>query len=90
MSKIFNRAIASEAIIYLTLMVFGYLSFFDKTEKIIIDNYDDIPFTLAKALFAFIMFFAVPINLNPSRLTVLQLIDKEKSWKAYVICTVVL
>ncbi|CAD8080543.1 unnamed protein product [Paramecium primaurelia] len=90
MSKIFNRAIFSEAIIYLTLMIFGYLSFFENTEKIIIDNYDDIPFTLAKALFAFIMFFAVPINLNPSRLTVLQLIDKEKSWKAYVISTVLL
>lgn len=71
MSKIFNRAIAFEAIIYLTLMIFGYLSFFGETEKIIIDNYHDLPFTIAKALFAFIMFFAVPINLNPSRLTVL-------------------
>ncbi|CAD8093984.1 unnamed protein product [Paramecium sonneborni] len=90
MSKIFNRAIFSEAIIYLTLMIFGYLSFFEKTEKIIIDNYDDVAFTIAKALFAFIMFFAVPINLNPSRLTVLQLINKEKSWKAYVITTVIL
>lgn len=71
-------------------MVFGYLSFFGDTAKIIIDNYDDVPFTIAKALFAFIMFFAVPINLNPSRFTILQLIDKEKSWKAYVITTVVL
>jgi hypothetical protein len=52
-------------------MVFGYLSFFGDTAKIIIDNYDDVPFTIAKALFAFIMFFAVPINLNPSRFTIL-------------------
>lgn len=71
MSKIFNRAIASETIIYMSLMIFGYLSFFGDTEKIVIDNYDDIPFTIAKALFAFVMFFAVPINLNPSRFTVL-------------------
>jgi len=71
MSKIFNRAIFFETLIYMSLMVFGYLSFFGDTAKIIIDNYDDVPFTIAKALFAFIMFFAVPINLNPSRFTIL-------------------
>lgn len=71
MSKIFNRAISSEALIYLMLMVFGYLSFLDKTAKIVIDSSTATSYTIAKALFAFIMFFAVPINLNPSRLTVL-------------------
>jgi hypothetical protein len=71
MSKIFNRAIFFETLIYMTLMIFGYLSCFKRTEKIIIDSYDDVPFTIAKALFAFIMFFAVPINLNPSRFTIL-------------------
>lgn len=71
MSKIFNRAISSEALIYLLLMVFGYLSFLDGTAKIVIDSSDALSYTIAKALFAFIMFFAVPINLNPSRLTVL-------------------
>ncbi|CAD8083818.1 unnamed protein product [Paramecium primaurelia] len=91
MSKIFNRAIFSELIIYLTLMIFGYLTLFQQTPKIIIDGYvGNIEFTFAQAFFAFIMFFAVPINLNPSRYTILQLIDKENNWNAYVICTVVL
>lgn len=71
-------------------MSFGYLSFFDETKDIIVDNYTDLAFTFAKALFSLILFFAVPINLNPSRLTILQLINKEESNKAYIIITLAL
>lgn len=71
MSKIFNRAILFEAIIYGGLMVFGYFRWFEKTGTIIIDSYDSIYFIVAKGLMSFILFFAVPINLNPLRFMLL-------------------
>lgn len=90
MGKIFNRAISGETIIYSSLVVFGYLTWFGETQSIIIDNYTNIYFTVAKALFAVVLFFAVPINLNPSRLTVLQLINKSESKTAYFFTTMAL
>lgn len=87
MSKIFNRAVGFETLIYSLLMCFGYLTFFDNTEDIIVDNYTDVVFVISKGLFAVVMFFAVPINLNPSRLTLLQMINKEDNQTAYILTT---
>lgn len=90
MGKIFNRAIASETLIYMAFLVFGYLTWFGETANIIIDNYSNIYFTVSKALFAFILFFAVPINLNPSRVTIMEVLGKTESKPAYILITVVL
>ncbi|KAM3133958.1 hypothetical protein pb186bvf_013924 [Paramecium bursaria] len=84
MSKIFNRAILFEAIIYGGLMVFGYFRWFELTKPIIIDSYDSIYFIVAKGSMSFILFFAVPINLNPLRFMILQKMQKEKSKPFYV------
>lgn len=71
MGKIFNRAISLEFLIYASLMCFGYLTWFETTADVIVDNYTDVVFTISKGLFALVMYFAVPINLNPARLTIL-------------------
>ena len=84
MSKIFNRATLFEAIIYGGLMIFGYLRWFGETKVIIIDSYDSPYFIVAKASMSFILFFAVPINLNPLRFMLLQKLKREKSMPFYV------
>jgi hypothetical protein len=69
-------------------MIVGYLTWFQKTQDLIIDNYDNMYFTVAKALMAFALFFAVPININPMRLALLECIDRKDSKPAYIISTV--
>lgn len=53
-------------------MMFGYLTWYDETETIIINNYkNNIFFTIAKGAMGIVLFFAVPININPARFTFL-------------------
>jgi hypothetical protein len=47
-------------------------------------------FTVAKVLMALALFFGVPINLNPLRLTFLECIEKQDSKRVYIISTIVI
>lgn len=88
MNKVCTRGTALTYAVYSVLMVVGYLTWFGRTEDLIIDNYDNMYFTVAKALMAVALFFSVPININPMRLALLECIDKRESKQAYVISTV--
>jgi hypothetical protein len=76
--------------VYSSLTVVGYLTWFTKTNDLIIDNYDNMYFNIAKGLMAFALFFGVPLNINPMRLALLECIGRKDSKPAYVISTVII
>jgi len=88
MNKVCTRATALTYSIYSIVVIAGYLTWFGATETLIIDNYANMYFTVAKMLMAFALFFSVPININPMRLALLECIHKEDSKKAYIISTI--
>ena len=67
MDKICTRGTSATLLVYQIILIVGYLTWFKETESLVIENYKDIYFTIAKALMAFALFFSVSLNLNPLR-----------------------
>ena len=90
MSKICNRSVAVTFILYFICMYIGYFTWLNDSEDIIIDNYDNMFFTVGKALLSLSLYFAVAININPMRLTLLSSMGMSDSKKAYFISTLII
>jgi amino acid permease len=69
LSKIFLRATMGELVLYLLITLTGYLFLAGHAtiEGIVIENFDSVPFLVAKVLLGFTVFFAVPLGIFPAR-----------------------
>ena len=66
----------------------GYFTFLNDTESLVISNYNQFPFILAKVILAIGMFFSVSMNINPMRSTLLEIINKSGNKEAFVTTSV--
>lgn len=89
MSKVCGRGTGATLFVYAFIMIIGYITWFEKTEVLIIDNYSNMYFTVARGSMAFALFFAVPLNMNPMRSAILESLGKKDSRQAFIISTVV-
>lgn len=79
MGKICNRTVFLTFMIYIVVMNSGYFTWLNDTEPLVISNYSDLHFAVVKSIFALSLFFSVPININPMRLTLLECLGKTES-----------
>jgi hypothetical protein len=68
----------------------GYFTFLNDTESLVISNYNQFPFILAKVILAIGMFFSVSMNINPMRSNLLEIINKSRNNDAFVTTSVVI
>ena len=66
--RIFNRAHLFESIVYMIVVIFGYLLLFEiKIQAVVIESIPTTPMLIGKILMSFTLFFAVPLNTLPAR-----------------------
>eukprot|EP01016_Furgasonia_blochmanni_P013536 TRINITY_DN1692_c0_g1_i12.p1 TRINITY_DN1692_c0_g1~~TRINITY_DN1692_c0_g1_i12.p1 ORF type:complete len:407 (+),score=104.98 TRINITY_DN1692_c0_g1_i12:562-1782(+) len=83
MQKIFNRAVAFETILYLTVAFAGFWSLGNTTPDLIIQRPPlagsrDILMTIGRVAITLNLVIALPININPCRMQILTMMGKDE------------
>lgn len=93
MNKVIRRSVSIMYTLFTTLALFGYLSCLKKTPHLIIlrkapsNISNDWAMVMCRVMITFTMSIAIPININPCRVSVQRLIfkteDKAPNWMHY-------